>query len=42
MNYTTIGTFFELGGRGAMEALTRTGLDYVIIDTEHGLSLIHI
>lgn len=36
MNYTTIGTFFELGGRGAMEALTRTGLDYVIIDTEHG------
>lgn len=32
----TIGTFFELGGRGAMEALTHTGLDYVIIDTEHG------
>ena len=32
----TIGTFFELGGRGAMESLTRTGLDYVIIDTEHG------
>lgn len=31
-----IGTFFELGGRGAMEALCRTGLDYVIIDTEHG------
>ena len=33
---TTFGSFFELGGRGAMEALTRTGLDYVIIDTEHG------
>ncbi|MCI2099608.1 MAG: aldolase/citrate lyase family protein [Acidaminococcus sp.] len=33
---TTFGTFFELGGRIAMESLTRTGLDYVIIDTEHG------
>ena len=32
----TFGTFFELGGRGAMESLARTGLDYVIIDTEHG------
>ena len=32
----TIGTFFELGGRGVMESLTRAGLDYVIIDTEHG------
>lgn len=32
----TLGTFFELGGCGVMEALTRTGLDYVIIDTEHG------
>ena len=32
----SFGTFFELGGRGAMEALSRTGLDYVIIDTEHG------
>ncbi|MBR0162993.1 MAG: hypothetical protein IJQ02_17200 [Oscillospiraceae bacterium] len=32
----SFGTFFELGGRGAMESLTRTGLDYVIIDTEHG------
>ena len=31
-----IGTFFELGGRGAMEALCRTGLDFMIIDTEHG------
>ena len=36
MNKPTFGTFFELGGRGAMEALSRTGLDYVIIDTEHG------
>lgn len=36
MKKTQFGTFFELGGRGAMEALTRTGLDYVIIDTEHG------
>ena len=30
-----IGTLFELGGRVTMECLTRTGLDYVIIDTEH-------
>ena len=36
MKKASFGTFFELGGRGAMEALTRTGLDYVIIDTEHG------
>ena len=36
MRTATFGTFFELGGRGAMEALGRTGLDYVIIDTEHG------
>ena len=36
MQTTTFGTFFELGGRGAMESLSRTGLDYVIIDTEHG------
>ncbi|MCR5090849.1 MAG: hypothetical protein K6C08_15225 [Oscillospiraceae bacterium] len=32
----SFGTFFELGGRGAMEALAHSGLDYVIIDTEHG------
>ena len=32
----TFGTFFELGGRGVMESMTRTGFDYVIIDTEHG------
>ena len=36
MKQKTFGTFFELGGRGAMESLSRTGLDYVIIDTEHG------
>lgn len=36
MEKKTLGTFFELGGCGVMEALTRTGLDYVIIDTEHG------
>ena len=34
--YLWMGTFFELGGRGAMECLSRTGIDYVIIDTEHG------
>ncbi|MCD8082806.1 MAG: aldolase/citrate lyase family protein [Clostridiales bacterium] len=31
----TIGTFFELGGCSAVECLARTGLDYIIIDTEH-------
>lgn len=36
MSTASFGTFFELGGRGAMEGLCRTGLDYVIIDTEHG------
>lgn len=36
MKRSTFGTFFELGGRGAMEALSHAGLDYVIIDTEHG------
>lgn len=36
MRKTTFGTFFELGGRYAIESLSRTGLDYVIIDTEHG------
>lgn len=30
-----LGTFFELGGCQAVECLTRTGLDYIIIDTEH-------
>lgn len=32
----TIGTFFELGSSSAIECLSRTGLDYIIIDTEHG------
>lgn len=35
MKEKTIGTFFELGGSSLMECLARTGLDYVIIDTEH-------
>lgn len=32
----TVGTFFELGGSSVIECLSRTGIDYVIIDTEHG------
>ena len=36
MKTKSFGSFFELGGRGAMEALAHSGLDYVIIDTEHG------
>lgn len=31
-----IGTFFELGAPAAIEALGRTGLDFVILDNEHG------
>lgn len=31
-----IGTFFELGSPGVVEALGRTGLDFVILDNEHG------
>lgn len=31
-----IGTFFELGGANAVEALGQTGLDFIIIDNEHG------
>lgn len=31
-----LGTFFELGGANAVEALGQTGLDYIIIDNEHG------
>jgi len=31
-----IGTFFELGGMSAVECLGIAGLDYIIIDTEHG------
>lgn len=32
----TIGTFFESGSTALIEALGITGLDYVVIDTEHG------
>lgn len=31
-----IGTFFSMGNPSAMECLGYTGMDYVIIDTEHG------
>lgn len=31
-----IGTFFELGGSTAVECLGISGLDFIIIDTEHG------
>ena len=31
----TIGTFLELGSTQAVECLGRTGLDYIVIDTEH-------
>ncbi|MDR1874812.1 MAG: 4-hydroxy-2-oxovalerate aldolase, partial [Synergistaceae bacterium] len=31
-----VGTFFELGGTTAVECLGLTGLDFFIIDTEHG------
>lgn len=31
-----IGTFFNMGDASSMECLGYTGLDYVIIDTEHG------
>ncbi|MFB0917922.1 MAG: aldolase/citrate lyase family protein [Clostridiaceae bacterium] len=33
-----IGTFVELGNMNAVEALTGTGLDFIIIDGEHGQS----
>lgn len=32
----TLGTFFELGSATAAECLGFSGLDYIIIDTEHG------
>lgn len=32
----TIGTFFESGSTALMESLGFAGLDYVVIDTEHG------
>ena len=31
-----LGTFFELGGAAAVECLGLSGLDYFIVDTEHG------
>ena len=31
-----IGTFFEIGGSNAVECLGLAGLDFLIIDTEHG------
>ena len=31
-----IGTFFELGSPSVVEALGRTGLDFIILDNEHG------
>ncbi len=31
-----LGTFFEIGSISAIEALAYTGLDYIIIDSEHG------
>ena len=31
-----IGTFFELGGPSVVEALGQTGLDFIILDNEHG------
>lgn len=31
-----VGTFFELGGMAAVECLGIAGLDFLIIDTEHG------
>lgn len=31
-----IGTFFEMGGETAVEALGVSGIDYIVIDTEHG------
>lgn len=32
----TIGMFFEMGNANVAEALSLTGLDYFIVDTEHG------
>ena len=32
----TVGSFFESGSTAALEMMGLTGLDYVVIDTEHG------
>ncbi len=34
--FPVVGTFFELGSATAVECLGMTGLDFLIIDTEHG------
>lgn len=34
--YYTLGTFIEIGNMNGLEALCNTGLDYVVIDAEHG------
>lgn len=31
-----LGSFFELGGQTAVEAAAIAGLDFIIIDNEHG------
>lgn len=35
-NEKVLGTFFEIGGKTAVECLGIAGLDFLIIDTEHG------
>ena len=35
-NKKTVGTFFECGSTTIIEGMGLTGLDYVVIDTEHG------
>ena len=35
-NKKPLGTFVELGGANVVEALGQTGLDFIIIDNEHG------
>ncbi|MCL2492699.1 MAG: aldolase/citrate lyase family protein [Clostridiales bacterium] len=35
-NQPVVGTFFEMGGLSAVECLGISGLDFLIIDTEHG------
>ena len=35
-NEKILGTFFELGSMSVVECLGQTGLDFIIIDNEHG------
>lgn len=35
-NKKVLGTFVELGGANVVEALGQTGLDFIIVDNEHG------